>query len=312
MATFKGPAFPVTRPLGKTRTLENDGLILEDHRHDERIAALKAAHLAAQDTLRTAYGARIAAIKADTDLTVAGKNKRLQGLRTEFEQDLAPHVKAIAAAEDWAGRSRKWLTAPPDGPKDETSYQGTARAMREHRAVSSFIALPPPARREALRRAREAGERDWLAALANEPGLLSAQDHAAIAADLMRTRDRGEFGQLTELCGAIDPDTGVHDAQQSALEITRYALDACREWMAAETGVEPTAADVLRQAGIRVDGAALELTPEQAHSVEIYRAARDHAATAGKIVSISGDEGTSAMDPGATSNGNGGEPPKTA
>ena len=305
---FRGPAFPVSRPFKKTRVLEGDGLVLEDHRADDVLAALKAAHTAAQDTLRTAYSARIASIKADPDLTVGGKAKRLQSLRAEFETDLAPHVKAITEAEDRAAKLRKNLTSPLPAPKDETAYSGTRRAMLEHRAISDFKSLPAPARREALRRARDANERDWLTIIVNEPGLLSVQDHAAIAADLMKQRDRGDYGQLTELCGAIDPTTGQHDAQQSALEITRYSVDAAREWMAAESGVQPTAADTLKAAGVEIgDGPAIMLNPEQSHSPQLYRAAKEVALATGKILSISGDEGSASVDPAAIGGSNGGD-----
>ena len=59
---YKGPAtFPVIRTLRKTRM--GGDLILEDHRHDEAIAALKAAFDAAQGSLRDRYAQRVGGVR---------------------------------------------------------------------------------------------------------------------------------------------------------------------------------------------------------------------------------------------------------
>lgn len=170
MAAYKGPAtFPVTRALRKT-VAHPDGLLIEDRRHDEAVAGLRAAFEAAQGALRDRHAQRITSVRNDPDLTQAGKEKKLRGFARELENDLADHLKAISAAESRATMVRARLTAPPADPKGESAYAGTRRALLEDRIVKDFKALGPSQRREALRRGREASRSNgwgrWCANLA--------------------------------------------------------------------------------------------------------------------------------------------------
>ena len=308
---YRGPQFPVTRPLRKS--VVRGDLIIEDHRHDETIAALKAATEAAQQSLRDRYMAKVANVKSDPDLTPAGKEKKLRGLMRELENDLADHVKAISAAEGHAAKLRATLTAPPPEPRDETPYQGTSRAMREHRAVMDFKALDPSQRREAQRKARLAGQHEFLSALVREPGLLSGEDAEAITIELARARDPWGMTQLEELLGKVNPNRGAHDPESSALLVTKFCVDNLREFVKKETGVEAAAADVLAAAGVQIsDGPAIMLSPEQAHNVTLFRAAKEVAQAANKTVTVSGSEGSSDLDVGHDDNGGGGSGGLTA
>jgi hypothetical protein len=108
----------------------------------------------------------------------------------------------------------------------------------------------------------------------------------------MKSRDKYKFGALQELGGRFD-HTGKADLTTSAIEVTKYAVDAMREWAKEEAGVTPGPAQILESAGVAIDAAApaVTLTPQQARDVEIYRSAKQVAGEMGKVLSIAADDG---------------------
>jgi hypothetical protein len=106
-----------------------------------------------REDLRNEFDRRVAAVQADADLTVSGKQKKLRALATEYREhpQVAHFEKLLKEQRAREAELRAKLTARPRGKVSENADEAVRAAFAEHRAIMRFEALTPEQRRVAVR-----------------------------------------------------------------------------------------------------------------------------------------------------------------
>lgn len=255
--------------------------------------------------VRESFAARKAEIEQrgrDGELGPRGVQKELKALVAEFEPRLRELGSLVEEARKHHGTVRDKLTAR-EIKKSADADEAVRRALAEDRAIRRFESLQPAQRREAVRVAIEKRDAQFLSTVLAEPGLIDETTARVVQTELMRAGNRVLFAEYQELGGKMD-ERGEVDPLTSPLITAAYVLDSTREWMEEQScGVD--AATTLRRAGVEIgDGPAVVLNPEQAKDPSVYRAARDAAHAAGKLLTVTGDEGGT-ITPPSSGNGSG-------
>lgn len=300
---YRGPQWPFSRH-NVSKPNFNDG---------DKLWPLWISTQHAQGPLRDEFDRLAAEVDANPDLSASGKAKARKELVQAYRNSdkVTRHVAPIEKARKHMEELSAEL-AKAHSYENESPFDAVARAHRVDRIIRRFESLPPDQRRAALRTAIEKGDAEFLAPLLSEPGLLTAQDAARAEAVVLEKADPGKAKELAELAGPLDSN-GNRDVQTSALAVAEYSMALLDEhmdsWAGSDRETEAARAVFARQ--LEKPGAPLVLTNEEGHDPRLYKLARDMAAANGRLLSIDGPEGSSAIDPaatGATGNGAGGDP----
>jgi hypothetical protein len=281
-----GKYFP-NWPLGD-RKLAGDGT---GNPHDRALWYCFAAHGGAKD-LREQFAAKKREIeerRRSGELGPLGVDKALKALVVEFDAKLAHLAKLVDSAKSHHESIRTKLTQR-ESKKSQDADEAVRRAFQEHRVIARFEALDAHQRREAIRLAIEKKDSNFLSALLAEPALLDETSARSVEIALMQSADNGLFAQFEELGGRLNAHGEIDEPQTSPLAVASFVLADTKEWMNEHVG-GADARSVLGRAGVALDGAAIMLTPDQAKDPALYRAAKETAATDGKILSIAGGNG---------------------
>jgi len=290
MASKYFPNFPISR------TLKGDG---SGDPHETALWNTFAAYNGVRD-LRAQFTQRKSEIEqrgASGELGPVGIEKELKKLAAEFE----PRLRSLGALVDKAKKhhqdTRAKLTAQSTGPKSADYDQAVDRGLRKDRTIRRFEALDKDQRREAIRLALQKNDGAFLEAVIGEsPSLVDETTARMIETALMRNADKAVFAQYEELGGKLGNNGEVVAAHESPLAVAGYVLDDTREWLAEQAGgLDPRS--ILGRAGIALDGPAIMITPEQGHDPAVYRAAKEIAASDGKVLSIGGGNGAGNITP---------------
>lgn len=287
MASRYFPNFPITRKI-------KDGASL----HESALWWCQAAHGGAAD-LREQFLRRKAEIEqraADGELGPKGVEKALKALAAEFEPRLQQLGALVDKAKAHHNEVRAKLTAQSAPKPSANADEAVENAFRRHRAISRFESLDPAERREAIRLAIDKRDVGFLSAIVAEPALLNEADARRIEVAIMSGADKALFNEFQELGGRLGPDGQVLAAHESPLAVASYVLDDTKQWLDEQAG-GIDASTTLSRAGVATDGPALTLTAEQARDAQLYRAAREVAEQAGKVLSISGDGSAGSITP---------------
>ncbi len=250
---------------------------------------LQASHAGLEDAFRQ-FASRVTEVREQERTGVLGPKgveRELRRVTDEFvgrtQGQFGPLVET---ARQHVAKLRAKLTAPPSR-SGESASDAVAREFRNHRAIMRFEGLPRDQRREAVKIAIQKGDREFLAIIHSEPALLDDVSHKMVAHRLMQLSDPVAFDELQQIAGRLDPATGEHDAV-SPLTVASYMLDNVAAYAREVTKLEPTAREILVEAGINPDLDQISLSDAQAHDVAIFRAARSFAAENRKSLEVQG------------------------
>ena len=184
--TIHIPAFPTFA--------DNTGPILELHQtynlNDTQLSQYEAAKAALDQRL------------ADGELGKPGHARALKALAVSTKPK--PSSSKAQSIRRTQGRAQltQSLTVRNE-PKDETAYQGHARALREDRLIDASntrFRIPPRSGRLAI----DTDNRELMHAVVSEVGLVDESTAQRINLELMAGADRDGFSRLEQLVGKHD------------------------------------------------------------------------------------------------------------
>jgi hypothetical protein len=293
---YSGPAFPLKRQM----------------RNGSPEHLLEIMHRKLTGDLRDEFIKQVEKIRAkerDGFLGPKGVADALRTLRAEFETKITTESwNAGDNWDEWLGRARTRvsdlqgrLIARPELPADTPPHLAMRRELQADRAMREHFKLEPAARRAVVAGAREklakgdAGARLFLSDLLNEPGALDAQTAARVEADLMANADPQAFRELEDFLGPMT--NGERDPNFGALPVVEYSLKLFRDFMDGECGTNSAteAARALIEKQLKTPGPAIELSDLDARDPSVYRLARDLAQQHGRVLTVSGPEGSGSI-----------------
>jgi hypothetical protein len=274
----------------------------------DHLADLFVAHDRCSTELYDTFDQAAAKIDADVTLTDIGKARARRALVAEFREnaDVKRHQANVAKGRERIKELTTELTAPKI-PKDLSVYEQMMLADKHTRMIRSYESVPPSERHRVLRDAVQRRDLETLQAIYGA-GILPEADARRVQAVLLEGADPAKFKQLVELAGQFDAN-GEHDPTTSAVLCASFAVDQllehCDSWAGLSREVEAARARFAEM--LKTPGAPITLSSEEAHDAQIYRTARDVAASNGRVLSISGPEGEveASMTPPASGGGNG-------
>lgn len=248
-----------------------------------------------------------ALIDADLKLTELGKAEHRRAAVEQLREnpDVKRHQANVQKGRERIAQLMRELTAV-EVPKDLSVFEQVTLAHQNDRMIRRFEAVPVAERHRVLRAAIEARDLTFLRSIHSEPGLLSEADARRVGALLLEGADPVKLKQLTEVAGQFDA-SGQHDPTTSAVAVAGFAVDALLEHADEWAGLDRVSEDARAKFGeqLKVQGAPLTMTSEEAHDPRIYRAAKALAQEHGRVLSIEGDQGSASIEPAASGNGAG-------